>query len=84
MHSQIPTSIESLQWANLRTEKGKEEDEGEKPVQIIGEDDTGEEVVEVPVPKVLKAIEALAGISSTTTPRGLLLRPSLRGSSAPL
>lgn len=37
-------------------------------MQVTGEDDTSEEVIEVPTPKVPEAAEASTGISSAATP----------------
>lgn len=52
-------------------EEGEEEDEEgevEEPMQVTDEDNTGKEVVKVPMPEIPEAVEALASISSVVMP----------------
>lgn len=53
-----------------------EEGEGEELVQPTSEDDTSEEVIEVPTPEIPKVVKASVGVSLVAMPQGLLLRPS--------
>lgn len=52
-------------------EDEEDKDEGEEPVQVIDGDDTGEEVIEIPMTKIPEAAKASTGVplASIATPQ---------------